>query len=112
LARGVAIDLDNSRLPTGWKPGADYIPTMDVMFSPRGTITGSEAAAGIIHFLLSDIADIEFGRPIGDQTKEGEEIIVSLFTHTGHIMTSAVDTTDIDSNGADDPFRFAEVGEA
>lgn len=44
--------------------------------------------------------------------REGEELVVTLFTRTGHVSTHPVDTTDSNNDGRpDDLFRFAETGE-
>jgi len=43
--------------------------------------------------------------------KEGEELIITVFTRTGNISRHPVNITDADSNGlADAPFFFAETG--
>lgn len=60
LPRGIVVDLDYSELAPGWgNRGGPYSNQMDVMFSPRGTVTGAAAGAGIIHFLLNDVVDTE-----------------------------------------------------
>lgn len=112
LPRGIVIDLDQSQLPNAWSSGGSY-SGMDVLFSPRGTITGRLAAAGAIRLVLADIVDVERGLLPGDGNKQGDELIVSINTQTGSVTTHSVDPTDSDSNGAaDDPFRFARLGEA
>ncbi len=61
MVDGVVIDLDGSRLPAGWRPsaqnGANFNQFMDVVFSPRGTVIGETASAGIIHFYVCDRID-------------------------------------------------------
>jgi prepilin-type N-terminal cleavage/methylation domain-containing protein len=55
--QGIAIDLNNSVLPSNWgSPGA-YSSQLDVLFSPGGVVTGPVASAGRIHFVLSELAD-------------------------------------------------------
>lgn len=112
LPRGIVIDLDNSQIPAAWSSGGSYINSMDILFSPRGSITGRLTAAGAIRFVLADVVDIERDLPPGDPSKEGDELILSISTQTGSVTTHSVDPTDSDSNGAaDDPFRYARLGE-
>jgi prepilin-type N-terminal cleavage/methylation domain-containing protein len=65
LPGGVAIDLDASSVPAAWRPpdnalvSTPYSSRMDLMFSPRGTVTGAEAAAGLIHFYVALSSDID-----------------------------------------------------
>jgi type II secretory pathway pseudopilin PulG len=128
LPTGISIDLDHSQLPAEWRLGGTYSEEMDVMFSPRGIVTGSVAGTGLIHFLLADSEDTIRGlAPPGDESginpdrqSLGEWRIVTLNTRTGHVSTHEIardDTLD-NSNGdpgadglADDPFRYAETGE-
>lgn len=69
LPKGVVIDLDHSSIPNIWgdtvdSTGASSHPTrLDLMFSPRGTITGSPASKGIVHLLLARDIDAELGMP-------------------------------------------------
>lgn len=64
LPQNIVIDLDNSVLPSTWgSPGA-YGPSLDVLFSPNGTVTGTVAAAGRIHFVLSEYADASVPLPL------------------------------------------------
>lgn len=122
------------KLPSSWKfsssavqtmtgapdpSGFGYIDQMDVMFSPRGTVTGTAAQKGIIHFYIADQKDADRDRlvywptsglsapeygSLADKYERGDKIIVSLFTRTG-----AVSTHHVESNL--DPFKFAETGE-
>lgn len=64
LPRGVAIDLDRSRIPAVWGDGAGgYNSRMDLMFSPRGTVTGLVAGTGVVHLYLTDTANLA-GTPL------------------------------------------------
>jgi hypothetical protein len=57
LPSNIAIDLDNSSLPAAWgSPGA-YSGQLDILFNPSGTVMGTVAAAGRIHFVLSEYVD-------------------------------------------------------
>ncbi len=70
LPAGVAIDLDASDVPDYWRPTklgnppidvqwqTPYSSQMDVLFSPRGTVTGTAAAKGLIHFCITQRDDI------------------------------------------------------
>ena len=128
LPTGISIDLDHSELPSEWHTGGGHSAEMDVMFSPRGTVTGGTAAAGLIHILLADVQDTVRGKaPPGDESglnpddqALGEFRIVTLNTRTGHVSTHEIARDDVllNSNGnpgvdglADDPFRYAETGE-
>lgn len=119
LPSACVIDLDNSRLPGRWWTGAVYRDDMDIMFSPRGTVTGPLAATGIIHFLLAETGDTTFkiagdaataqssslhksratARTIPPESTQGEKMIVTLFTRTGAVSTHQVDV--ISSLGPD-----------
>ena len=66
LGKGVAIDLRSSRLPQSWynsTTGA-FSDRMDILFSPRGTIVGTPASAGVIHLVLAETPDVNFGVPL------------------------------------------------
>ncbi|MGH7200388.1 MAG: hypothetical protein ACREJB_07260, partial [Planctomycetaceae bacterium] len=143
LSQGIVIDMNHSELASGWgvsvNPQASsnpqgyrnrppYSNRLDMMFSPRGTVTGREEAAGVVHFYLADVADVE--RSItpgvasedldGDEVldmnedlngngvldvREGDEALVTIFTRTGHISTPPLDVTDVRNNtsGANTP---------
>ena len=64
LPGDVTIDLDASSVPVSWRPSAatlnyPYSSQMDILFSPRGTVTGPEAATGLIHFYLCLKRDVD-----------------------------------------------------
>ena len=106
LGPGIAIDLGNSGGAISEFPAAWNSKPFDIMFSPRGTVTGSAAAAGLVHLVLRDVADIEKEVTLGDvndPNREGEELIVTLFTRTGHISSHPVHPTDT--------FLYAETGQ-
>ena len=122
LPPGVVLDLYYCRLPnTMWlQKGYRY---RDIMFSPRGSVIGSTAAAGVIHLLLNDQVDVISGRAPWVVGNEGDKRVVSLFTRTGNISTSELFPgevalgVDIDRNGTIDAagprnlYYYAEVGE-
>ena len=95
----------------------------DIMFSPRGSVIGSTAAAGVIHLLLNDQVDVISGRAPWVVGNEGDKRVVSLFTRTGNVSTSELFPgevalgVDIDRNGTIDAagprnlYYYAEVGE-
>lgn len=73
LPEGVVIDLDASQVPADWRPGAPpsamaleqqylmpYSSHMDILFSPRGVVTGPLAAAGLLHLYLAERKDVVF----------------------------------------------------
>ncbi len=64
LPADVVIDLDASSVPSAWRPASPslaypYSAKMDLLFSPRGTVIGDEAAVGLIHFYLCLRKDID-----------------------------------------------------
>lgn len=115
LPSACVIDLDNSRIPTGWYDSStgNYVVNMDIMFSPRGTVTGPLAATGIIHFLLAETGDTtvkipgdsatspnvssslhkprSVARTVPPESTQGEKLLVTLFTRTGAVSTHPVD---------------------
>jgi type II secretory pathway pseudopilin PulG len=63
LPSNIVIDLDNSSLPAAWgSPGA-YSGQLDILFNPNGTVMGTVAAAGRIHFVLSEYVDASVPLP-------------------------------------------------
>jgi type II secretory pathway pseudopilin PulG len=110
LPRGVVIDLNNSIRPNSW--GMPPYGTMDVVFSPEGTVTGVEASAGVMHLVVADQVDVDLGLGPGVAAKQGNERIVSLRTQTGNISVHNVDPTDVNTPaGPDDFLRYAARGE-
>ena len=57
LPSNVVIDLDNSVLPSTWGSAGSYAGPLDLLFNPNGTVMGTVAAAGRIHFVLSEYVD-------------------------------------------------------
>ncbi|MEZ6057749.1 MAG: prepilin-type N-terminal cleavage/methylation domain-containing protein [Planctomycetaceae bacterium] len=97
-----------------------------ILFSPRGQVVGGNASQGLMHFYLAaydDLAeadqlaggvatgilgDVETG---GTKGIRSTDRIITLFTRTGLITSSAVNHVDLDTDGwADDPFFFAKTG--
>lgn len=115
LPRDVVIDLDNSELPSSWEgstPGT--YNTLDVLFSPNGTVTGLVASSGVIHLVVAEGVDVLQNRGPGHFEKEGNERIVTLRTQTGGISVHNVDPTGATAanpQGATDPFQYAANGE-
>ena len=104
LPSGVVIDLTRS------SPAARG----DIMYSPRGTITGTVAAGGPIYILLRDIRDVVDGTdPALKAATHRDRLIICLSPQTGHCQSYPVDETDADGDGnIDDLFRFAKLGSA
>jgi prepilin-type N-terminal cleavage/methylation domain-containing protein len=139
LPEGVVIDLDASDVPAVWRPqsgpGAPtgyavrYSNRMDVMFSPRGTVVGSAAGSGLLHFYICRRADVLLTTEISrtpryravvgswvpapdlfDTIKEappvGDRSLVTVFTSTGKIASHPLwpqDGEDLNGNGSLDP---------
>jgi prepilin-type N-terminal cleavage/methylation domain-containing protein len=124
LPRGIVIDGNGSRskLPRSWT--AIGGGRLDIMFSPRGTLTGKAATSGLIHFYVSEAADVErlnaanissipSDTPFGTTDDViGDRIIVTVFPQTGAISSHPVNPTPSTNNKiAADPYYYAETGE-
>jgi prepilin-type N-terminal cleavage/methylation domain-containing protein len=138
MPAGYGIDLDGSKVPAGWRYVEDangngqidgsetdtngtgmfefasgYAPNMDLLFTPDGTMVGSLASEGVLHFVVAALSDISLfqtntavGRtrslsgsfPVGGlstypavwlQTDtEHDRKVLSLFTQSGGIVVS------------------------
>ena len=147
-SQSVKPSLRGDKLPSNWKvtnnftpgdpdpftskydpSGFSYSNQMDIMFSPRGIVTGTAAQRGIIHLYIGDQKDADRDRiywfnPVAYPTRSapeygdwnnadypsekgysrGDKVVLTIFTRTG-----AVSTHSVYSNS--DPFKFAETGE-
>ena len=118
LPSGIVIDLNYSfqgSNTTSIYGTVGGTATIDIMFSPRGGVSGYLSGLGPIHFLLRDIRDatlqINPFQVAQSQTARGDVLIVTLFPQTGLVQTFEIDPTDADANGTmDDPFHFAKQG--
>jgi prepilin-type N-terminal cleavage/methylation domain-containing protein len=112
LASGVVIDLNNSspNVQSQWAPNS-ATAHIDIMFSPRGMVSGPSAGLGPMHFLLNSMQDAsQHLNPI-DPKNKGDKLIVTVFPQTGLVTTFPIDPTDANQDGiADDLFRFAKLG--
>jgi hypothetical protein len=101
LARDVVIDLTqdpnpmtkyhHSFIPASWTSPSQ---NLDIMFSPRGTVVGDAASAGLIHLLIGDADDVSAGRYPGAPNVVGDQRIVTFSPLTGNISTYQVVPTD------------------
>ena len=101
-----------------------YTTQMDIMFSPRGNVTGTVAAMGAMFFVIRDLRDATNGlNPafLNGPTPQGDCLILAVFPQTGLVQTYDLDLTDIVNNStgqspgdgyADNPFNFAQRGMA
>jgi type II secretory pathway pseudopilin PulG len=64
LPSNIVIDLNSSILPLAWGSAGSFSNTLDVLFSPQGTVIGTTASDGKIHFVLADTADTTGQTPI------------------------------------------------
>ena len=129
LPRNVVIDLDacstnrstlpGNKLPNAWKNFShspfSYKKQLDILFSPRGAITGTAAASGLIHFYVTESAAADLlldAAYNGTSPPVPDKNVVTVFTRTGNVITSPINTTDANNDGiADDPFYYPERGE-
>jgi len=113
---------------------------IDLMFTPRGNITGPASVMGPIHFLIHDLQDavsvetvdrlnnwtlapVPDGQPdplspISPRNRS-DKIILTIFPATGNVQSFPIDSTDVVNNAdgsagpdglADDLFRLARNG--
>ena len=120
FSSAVVIDLNHSSPNIGnlW-PTSPSPANIDLMFSPRGMLTGPVAAQGPLHFLLNNLGDASQKlNPIALQNR-GDKLILTVFPQTGNVATFPIDPTDIVNNQtgspgpdglADDLFHFAKIG--
>lgn len=142
LPRNVVIDLDAcssnrnftppNKLPGTWTyanpagppPAFLYRKQLDVLFSPRGAVTGPSASSGVIHLYVTEQAaadnQLDAAYTGGGPIAIPDKFAVSIFTRTGNIIVSPINATDAFNNGsgavgadgiADDPFFYPERGE-
>lgn len=142
LPRGICIDLfrcsqwvpsstaPNPRLdfkiPADWRIAvspSSFSTQLDILFSPRGSVIGPAAASGIIQLYLTEEFAAEAGLDPSYETGDfpvPDNIITTIFTRTGTVITSPVNKTDQFNNvsgaagadgRADDPFYYSERGE-
>lgn len=101
--RGVGIILNKSlNVPAAWAT-----QSMDILFSPRGTVYGPLSASGPIFFLIGDLNDTTLTNSSTtiDVTSPGEKSILTLYPQSGAVTTSPVDLTP-----GGDPFSYAKRG--
>jgi len=114
LPSGVVVDLHNSRVPgitTAQLEQPDRV--IEMMFTPRGNVTGAVSVGGPIYFLLSDLQDVAAKLSPIDPKNRGEKLVLAVFPQTGNVQAFPIDPTDTDNDGnADDLFRFARLGSA
>jgi hypothetical protein len=116
------MDLRSSAVPQSWRliSGAAATPVpirlayMDVMFSPRGTVIGTSASSGVLHFYFTTQESFDlyseafppgtFGvpgltiDPDGSGPEPpipcGDRSLLTLFTRTGAMASNEVNPTD------------------
>jgi prepilin-type N-terminal cleavage/methylation domain-containing protein len=132
LPAGVVIDLDGSNLPPSWRPSVSdttypYSPTMDILFNPRGSMTGDVAGNGILHLLLADAGDVlrwqnnpyipgrmltanptpaQWSPPVvpanlatGTPVVTRDQILLSINGRSGNVSVHHVNPTNTNTNG-------------
>jgi hypothetical protein len=128
LPSGCVIDLNfcNAGVQTlaGYKSGGAIptpVPNIDIMFSPRGSVTGTVAALGTLFFCLRDMRDATKGLNPADPKLQGDQLILGVFPQTGLVQTFEVDPIDVITNAtgqppadglADNIFSFAQRGQS
>ena len=118
LPSGIVIDLkwSSQNVQTAWAWTPTIINT-DVMFTPRGNITGPITAGGPLYFLLRDIGDATANlNPIAADAKPSS--VLAVVPMTGHVQSYPIDPHDEFNNAtgapgpdglADDLFRYARL---
>lgn len=133
LPQGVVIDLDASLVPSSWRPASGgyairYSNRMDLMFTPRGTVLGDAAGAGLLHFYITRREDVTTATTLASRPavnrgstprvpadglfaainsanwtgseapKIGDRSLVSVFSATGKVASHPLDVTDLFNN--------------
>jgi prepilin-type N-terminal cleavage/methylation domain-containing protein len=133
LPSAVVIDLKFSSQNVQSLGGINtaFIPYIDLMFSPRGMLTGSIAAQGPLHFFLRTLDDATatanfvdaqgntgtagyyVGTAALPDPNKSERLILTVFPQTGLVSTFEFDPTDANGDGlADNPFNLAQLGKS
>ena len=102
-------------LPKSWRPAKIYLPALDILFSPNGTVVGPEASKGVIHLLVNDVTDatqklFPIDLPGIILKNQSDKRVVTLFTRTGYVTTSEILSL-TDYLSTKNQFYYAERGE-
>jgi prepilin-type N-terminal cleavage/methylation domain-containing protein len=148
LPSGCVIDLYRSQIPTTWYQQQSVLPNnvpngwvvccpdpnvngnvivrlytsqMDVMFSPRGNVSGAVGALGAMYFLLRDLRDATKDNLQGfdpallsnQGQMAGDMLILAVFPQTGLVSTFEASLMDANNDGIiDDLFALAKAGQS
>src|SRR5262249_44538562 len=127
LSSGIVIDLKfcSTNVQTLAGIGGTTTPYVDIMFSPRGGVSGYLSALGPLHFLLRDLksatAGVDPRNLAAVQTANAELMVLTVFPQTGLVQVFEVDPADLADNTsgtagadglADDLFAFAKQGKS
>lgn len=130
LPKGIVLDLDASTITAAFRPSTDFngngnvdfaeYPNVDLMFGPNGKLVGQPAAAGMIHFYLGNLSEVDkftqakwdptFTNTLGERPVLGTRTadmpgpgnlplpekparIVTLLTSSGQLYSSDIDFT-------------------
>ena len=97
---------------------------MDIMFSPRGNVTGTVTAFGMLMFAVRDMRDATNGLDPANPAVQGDTLILAITPQTGLVSTYEADLTDVLINTgpnagtagadgyADNIFNFAQKGQS
>jgi prepilin-type N-terminal cleavage/methylation domain-containing protein len=127
LPSGIVIDLKycSANIQTLAGIGGTTTPVVDIMFSPRGGVSGYLSALGPLHFLLRDLksatAGVDATNLAAVQAANADLLVLTIFPQTGLVQVFEVDPTDVRDNTsgaagsdglADDLFAFARQGKS
>lgn len=94
-------------------PLVNPAPNIDIMFSPRGMVSGPLGAQGPLHLCIRDIQDATAGLSPSNSNVKGDCLILTVFPQTGLVQTFPANLTDADNDGApDNLFSFAQTGQS
>jgi prepilin-type N-terminal cleavage/methylation domain-containing protein len=116
MPKDIAIDLTQDQLnspPTYWRlypPANSGGPfPFDIMFSPSGQVVGMPGVSRICLW----VRDVSLGDPGPSVLPPGENMLITVYTRTGHVTSHPVDPAGLvpttnPNNPTWNPFRFTQ----
>lgn len=123
LPPDTCIDLDGSVVP--WRDSSgDYtvVANHEILFSPRGVVTGNLATQGVVMFRVASVSDLTLATQDGNgrmTTGTGAAVVadpekghkaVGIFTQTGSVVIAEFNTVDGSNSGFNNDFAPSTTG--